>query len=67
LSAAPRLCSSTGPDLQSALQVHFRTYPSDLLIPIEGEETIKWSYMNALKEVRDAPVVKDFTNERFGF
>lgn len=28
---------------------------------------MKWSYMNALKEVRDAPVVKDFTNERFGF
>jgi hypothetical protein len=23
--------------------------------------------MNALKEVRDAPGVKEFTNERFGF
>ncbi|GAQ86304.1 autophagy protein 5 [Klebsormidium nitens] len=31
------------------LTVHFRTYPSEL-IPIEGEETVKWSYMNALKE-----------------
>ncbi|GBG90296.1 hypothetical protein CBR_g50474 [Chara braunii] len=34
------------------ITVHFRNFPSDLLIPWDGEETIKWSFMNALKEKR---------------
>lgn len=33
------------------LQVHFRGYPSNLLIPCEGEESVKWSFINSLKEV----------------
>lgn len=31
------------------LTVHFRGYPSELL-PCEGEDTIKWSFINSLKE-----------------
>lgn len=33
------------------LQVHFRGYPSEILSPCEGEDSVKWSYMNSLKEV----------------
>jgi len=32
------------------MQVHFRGYPSEILSPCEGEDSVKWSYMNALKE-----------------
>ncbi|KDP35738.1 hypothetical protein JCGZ_10510 [Jatropha curcas] len=32
-------------------QVHFRGYPSNLLIPCEGEDSVKWSFINSLKEV----------------
>ncbi|GJM90024.1 hypothetical protein PR202_ga06263 [Eleusine coracana subsp. coracana] len=32
------------------LIVHFRGYPSDVLSPCEGEDSVKWSYMNSLKE-----------------
>jgi autophagy-related protein 5 len=32
-------------------QVHFRGYPADVLSPCEGEDSVKWSYMNSLKEV----------------
>ncbi|CAK7338877.1 unnamed protein product [Dovyalis caffra] len=32
------------------LTVHFRGYPSNLLIPCEGEESVKWSFINSLKE-----------------
>jgi len=32
------------------MQVHFRGYPSEILSPCEGEESVKWSYMNSLKE-----------------
>lgn len=33
------------------LQVHFRGYPGNILVPCEGEESIKWSFINSLKEV----------------
>ncbi|PAN03653.1 hypothetical protein PAHAL_1G013300 [Panicum hallii] len=32
------------------MQVHFRGYPSEILSPCEGEDIVKWSYMNSLKE-----------------
>ncbi|KAL5721478.1 autophagy protein 5 [Ranunculus cassubicifolius] len=32
------------------LTVHFRGYPADLLSPCDGEETVKWSFINSLKE-----------------
>ncbi|KAI3844174.1 hypothetical protein MKW92_013633 [Papaver armeniacum] len=32
------------------LTVHFRGYPGDLLSPCEGEDSVKWSYINSLKE-----------------
>lgn len=34
------------------LQVHFRGYPENILTPCEGEESVKWSFINSLKEVR---------------
>jgi hypothetical protein len=37
--------------LMYQLQVHFRGYPSEILSPCEGEDSVKWSYMNSLKEV----------------
>lgn len=33
------------------IQVHFRAYPFDLLSPCEGEDSVKWNFVNALKEV----------------
>lgn len=33
------------------LQVHFRGYPANVLTPCEGEDSIKWSFINSLKEV----------------
>lgn len=32
--------------------MHFRGYPGNILIPCEGEDSIKWSFINSLKEVR---------------
>eukprot|EP00249_Psilotum_nudum_P012802 c23996_g1_i3 orf=182-1435(-) len=37
-------------NLTYMLQVHFRSYPSDVLIPCDGEDAVKWNYMNCLKE-----------------
>ncbi|MBA0686569.1 hypothetical protein Goari_014167, partial [Gossypium aridum] len=31
--------------------VHFRGYPGSVLIPCEGEDSVKWSFINSLKEV----------------
>jgi Autophagy protein Apg5 len=33
------------------MQVHFRGSAADVLTPCEGEESVKWSYINSLKEV----------------
>ena len=33
------------------LQIHFRGYPSNVLIPCEGEDSAKWNFVNSLKEV----------------
>ncbi|XP_029124979.1 autophagy protein 5-like [Cajanus cajan] len=33
------------------LTVHFRGYPSNLVLPCEGEDNVKWSFINSLKEV----------------
>ncbi|KAL6530994.1 autophagy protein 5 [Orobanche hederae] len=30
--------------------IHFRGYPGNLLPPCEGEDSLKWSFINALKE-----------------
>ncbi|GAV61759.1 APG5 domain-containing protein [Cephalotus follicularis] len=32
------------------LTVHFRGYPGNVLIPCEGEDSVKWSFINSLKE-----------------
>ncbi|EFJ05609.1 hypothetical protein SELMODRAFT_136904, partial [Selaginella moellendorffii] len=32
------------------LTVHFRGYPSEMMAPYEGDEAVKWSFMNTLKE-----------------
>ncbi|KAL6521404.1 autophagy protein 5 [Orobanche gracilis] len=32
------------------LTIHFRGYPGNLLSPCEGEDSLKWSFINALKE-----------------
>lgn len=32
-------------------QVHFRGYPANILTPCENEDSVKWSYINSLKEV----------------
>ncbi|XP_030536745.1 autophagy protein 5 isoform X1 [Rhodamnia argentea] len=32
------------------LTVHFRGYPSNVLVPCEGEDSVKWSFINSLKE-----------------
>ncbi|KAL5743602.1 hypothetical protein ACOSQ2_026718 [Xanthoceras sorbifolium] len=32
------------------LTVHFRGYPANILIPCEGEDAVKWSFINSLKE-----------------
>uniref|UniRef100_K7KAG7 Uncharacterized protein n=1 Tax=Glycine max TaxID=3847 RepID=K7KAG7_SOYBN len=32
------------------LTVHFRGYPSIVLLPCEGEDSVKWSFINSLKE-----------------
>ncbi|XP_057807299.1 autophagy protein 5 isoform X2 [Salvia miltiorrhiza] len=42
------LCSE--PERPWNLTIHFRGYPVNLLIPCEGEDSVKWSFINALKE-----------------
>ncbi|XP_028800582.1 autophagy protein 5 [Neltuma alba] len=32
------------------LTVHFRGYPSNILLPCESEDSVKWSFINSLKE-----------------
>ncbi|OMO50528.1 hypothetical protein CCACVL1_30388 [Corchorus capsularis] len=32
------------------ITVHFRGYPGNVLIPCEGEDSIKWNFINSLKE-----------------
>ncbi|XVF20471.1 hypothetical protein REPUB_Repub12eG0003000 [Reevesia pubescens] len=32
------------------LTVHFRGYPGNVLIPCEGEDSVKWNFINSLKE-----------------
>lgn len=32
------------------LTVHFRGYPGNILVPYEGEDSVKWSFINSLKE-----------------
>ncbi|KAK1297569.1 Autophagy protein 5 [Acorus calamus] len=32
------------------LTVHFRGYPGEILIPCESEDSVKWSFINSLKE-----------------
>uniref|UniRef100_A0A0A0L6X2 Autophagy protein ATG5 alpha-helical bundle region domain-containing protein n=1 Tax=Cucumis sativus TaxID=3659 RepID=A0A0A0L6X2_CUCSA len=38
------------PSMMRGEEVHFRGYPRQLLIPCEGEDSIKWSFINSLKE-----------------
>ncbi|KAJ4740275.1 Autophagy protein 5 [Rhynchospora pubera] len=42
------LCAE--PERPWNLTVHFRGSPGDVLTPCEGEESVKWSYINSLKE-----------------
>ncbi|GAB2287475.1 autophagy protein 5 [Dionaea muscipula] len=42
------LCAE--PERPWDLVVHFRGYPSNVLTPCEGEDAIKWSFINSLKE-----------------
>ncbi|XP_073065512.1 autophagy protein 5-like isoform X1 [Primulina eburnea] len=42
------LCAE--PERPWNITVHFRGYPGNLLIPCEGEESVKWNFINALKE-----------------
>ncbi|XP_050279430.1 autophagy protein 5 isoform X4 [Quercus robur] len=42
------LCAE--PERPWNLTVHFRGYPSNILVPCEGEDSVKWSFINSLKE-----------------
>lgn len=42
------LCAE--PERPWNLTIHFRGYPVNLLIPCEDEDSVKWSFVNALKE-----------------
>lgn len=42
------LCAE--PERPWNLTVHFRGYPGNILTPCEGEDSVKWSYINSLKE-----------------
>ncbi|GER27241.1 autophagy protein 5 [Striga asiatica] len=42
------LCAE--PERPWNLTIHFRGYPGNLLLPCEGEDSTKWSFINALKE-----------------
>ncbi|RVW72696.1 Autophagy protein 5 [Vitis vinifera] len=36
--------------LDNVRRVHFRGYPGNILTPCEGEDSVKWSFINSLKE-----------------
>ncbi|KAF4353668.1 hypothetical protein F8388_003314 [Cannabis sativa] len=42
------LCAE--PERPWNLTVHFRGYPGTILLPCEGEDSIKWNFINSLKE-----------------
>ncbi|CAH9069996.1 unnamed protein product [Cuscuta epithymum] len=42
------LCAE--PERPWNLTVHFRGYPGSILTPCEAEDTVKWSFINSLKE-----------------
>lgn len=42
------LCAE--PERPWNLTVHFRGYPENILTPCEGEDSVKWSFINSLKE-----------------
>ncbi|KAL8038206.1 hypothetical protein ABFX02_11G090200 [Erythranthe guttata] len=42
------LCAE--PERPWNLTIHFRGYPGNILTPCEGEDSVKWSFINALKE-----------------
>ncbi|XP_030963435.1 autophagy protein 5 isoform X3 [Quercus lobata] len=42
------LCAE--PERPWNLTVHFRGYPSNILVPCEGEDSVKWGFINSLKE-----------------
>ncbi|XP_059623279.1 autophagy protein 5 isoform X2 [Cornus florida] len=42
------LCAE--PERPWNLTVHFRGYPGSILTPCEGEDSVKWSFINSLKE-----------------
>ncbi|KAI5648190.1 hypothetical protein M9H77_34195 [Catharanthus roseus] len=42
------LCAE--PERPWNLTVHFRGYPGNVLTPCEGEDSVKWSFINSLKE-----------------
>ncbi|XP_021745204.1 autophagy protein 5-like isoform X2 [Chenopodium quinoa] len=42
------LCAE--PERPWNITVHFRGYPSNTLAPCEGEDAVKWSFINSLKE-----------------
>ncbi|KAE9450138.1 hypothetical protein C3L33_17951, partial [Rhododendron williamsianum] len=42
------LCAE--PERPWNLTVHFRGYPANILTPCEGEDSVKWSFINSLKE-----------------
>ncbi|KAF7128916.1 hypothetical protein RHSIM_Rhsim10G0185200 [Rhododendron simsii] len=42
------LCAE--PERPWNLTVHFRGYPANVLTPCEGEDSVKWSFINSLKE-----------------
>ncbi|KAK8947968.1 Autophagy protein 5 [Platanthera guangdongensis] len=42
------LCAE--PERPWNLTVHFRGYPGETLTPCDGEDSVKWSFINSLKE-----------------
>ncbi|KAL6959687.1 autophagy protein 5 [Sarracenia purpurea var. burkii] len=49
------LCAE--PERPWNLMVHFRGYPGNILSPCEGDDSVKWSFINSLKEVRAAYII----------
>jgi autophagy-related protein 5 len=45
------LCAE--PERPWNLTIHFRGYPCNILIPCEGEDSVKWNFVNSLKEVSE--------------
>ncbi|CAH8350077.1 unnamed protein product [Eruca vesicaria subsp. sativa] len=42
------LCAE--PERPWNLTIHFRGYPTNVLLPCEGEDSVKWNFVNSLKE-----------------